>query len=71
MHTGTNQRDDIKFNLRGADMMGAVGNVSITHVELGLGPRLQEWGTFKHQGLAERVGSKNSTYAPFHLDQNL
>eukprot|EP00961_Rhodomonas_salina_P189783 2560394-Rhodomonas_salina.1 len=71
VHTGTDQRADIKFNLRWPDVMGTVGDVSITHVALGSGPRRQEWGTFKHNALAERVGSKNITYALFHWDQNL
>eukprot|EP00961_Rhodomonas_salina_P271629 3670162-Rhodomonas_salina.1 len=41
VHTGTDQRADIKFNLRWPNVMGAVGNVSITHVALGSGPRRQ------------------------------
>eukprot|EP00961_Rhodomonas_salina_P123774 1667952-Rhodomonas_salina.1 len=41
VHTGTDQRADIKFNLRWPNVMGAVGDVSITHVALGSGPRRQ------------------------------
>eukprot|EP00961_Rhodomonas_salina_P167677 2260097-Rhodomonas_salina.1 len=57
------------FNLRGPNVLAAVCNVSITHVALGSGQRLEEWGTFKHQALADRVGSKNRTYTPFHRDR--
>eukprot|EP00961_Rhodomonas_salina_P271269 3665510-Rhodomonas_salina.1 len=74
VHTWTDQRGDIKFNLSCQDVMGAVCNVSITHVALSSGPRQEEWGTFKHHSLAasEHMGSKNSMYySPFHREQNL
>eukprot|EP00961_Rhodomonas_salina_P001097 15418-Rhodomonas_salina.1 len=64
-------RGDIKFNLLGNNVTGAVGDISITHVALGSGPRREEWGSYKPGALADRVGSKNSTYILFHRDQNL
>eukprot|EP00961_Rhodomonas_salina_P127753 1722426-Rhodomonas_salina.1 len=35
--------------------MGAVGDVSITRVALGSGPRRQQCCTFKHNALAQRL----------------
>eukprot|EP00961_Rhodomonas_salina_P284635 3846995-Rhodomonas_salina.2 len=55
VHTGTDQRGDIKFNLRGTKVTGAVGNVSIMHVALGSDPRLEQWGSYKPGALADRV----------------
>eukprot|EP00961_Rhodomonas_salina_P192918 2603218-Rhodomonas_salina.1 len=72
VHTRTDQRGDIKFNLRGTNVTGAVGYISITHVAQGSGPRLEEWGSYKPAArLADRVGSKNRTYTLFDRDQNL
>eukprot|EP00961_Rhodomonas_salina_P218551 2953916-Rhodomonas_salina.1 len=44
----------MEFRLRGVNVTGAVGDISITHVALGSGPGRDEWGTYKPTALADR-----------------
>eukprot|EP00961_Rhodomonas_salina_P163619 2203579-Rhodomonas_salina.1 len=62
VHTWTDQRgdSDIKFNLLGTNVTGAVGDVSITHVALGSGLRREQWGSYKPGALADRVETRGS-----------
>lgn len=64
VHTGTDQRGDIKFNLRGPNVSAAVSDVSITHVAFGSGPRRDQWGTFKHQAWLTGSGPRTAPTPP-------